>query len=288
MKKVQASHFFDQHDQMEIYSAVYGSSNFEKQYPANAQRLAIFLTLLDQIQPSHVVDAGCGNGLPMITMLRKGFNVTGYDLSTTQVAAAQKNLADSNFGTNLVSVGDFECPDHIEENSVDCITGMGTFYYSSNLLTVLQAHTKKISPGGSIIFSLRNSLFSLATLNRYTSEFLSELYAINELSETEQDEFFRLCSYDDFGKDEKKFLTIDDHNVSSTSSNPLSIKEDLLMPCDLELVDIYFYHYHYLPPSFEHKDPVGFRRKSWEIEDPKSWTGFFKASCFIVHARKPD
>ena len=84
----------------------------------------------------------------------------------------------------------------------------------------------------------------------------------------------------------KKFSTVDDSGVLSQFHNPLTVKEEFLVPLGLELQDLYFYHYHALPPFFEHIMPEEFRKKSWEMENPVDWRGHFLASCFIVHCIK--
>lgn len=43
----------------------------------------------------RVLDVGCGTGLSMIPMLRRGFQVTGCDISLAMVAIARRKLGDS-------------------------------------------------------------------------------------------------------------------------------------------------------------------------------------------------
>ena len=83
----------------------------------------------------------------------------------------------------------------------------------------------------------------------------------------------------------KTFKSIDDSNVYSSVHNPLDI-DSLLEKAGLIKKGIYFYHYHVLPPIFEHKMPVYFREQSWKLENPSDWRGYFLASNFIVHAVK--
>ena len=66
----------------------------------------------------------------------------------------------------------------------------------------------------------------------------------------------------------------------------LTVEDEVLEPLGLKLQGIYFYHFHALPPVFEHTRPEEFRSKSWQMENPLDWRGHFLASCFIVHTVK--
>ena len=77
------------------------------------------------------------------------------------VLEAKKNLIKNKLSTSLVFVDDFENPKKIKNSSIDCIIGLGAFYYSKNFLKTLKIQMKKLKKNGRIIFSLRNELFDL-------------------------------------------------------------------------------------------------------------------------------
>ena len=283
MKKEAYNHF-DAPNEVSHYNDIYGKTDFSVTYPANKKRLEIFLSIIDEINPSTIVDAGCGNGAPLIEILKKGYLATGYDKSDNMLIEAKSKLTENNFNTDLVCKGDFEDPKHLEKESVDCITGMGAFYYSRNLNSTLVNQVGKLKQGGSIIFSLRNSLFDLATSNQYTTRFLYDLFDMHNKDKDIISEFNKITRFQN-KEQNKKFKSIDDSNVYSGVHNPLDI-ENLLENAGLTKKSVYFYHYHALPPIFEHKMPVYFRKMSWELENPKDWRGHFLASNFVVHAEK--
>ena len=283
-KRKQAADYFDNISEIEHYNKIYGELDFATTYPANLKRLEIFLSIIDTIKPSKIIDAGCGNGMPMIAMLEKGYSVSGYDKSENMLIQAKKNLVKYGFDDELASKNDFENPKDIKRESVDCITGMGTFYYSKNIEDTLVNQVSALKSGGSIIFSLRNRLFDLVTVNEYTSKFLRELYDIDTKDKVMADHFNEKMEC--YGEtQEKKFQSIDDSNVYSSVHNPLDI-DGLLQNVGLIKENIYFYHYHALPPSFEHIMQVQFRELSWKMEDPNNWKGHFLASNFVIHAIK--
>jgi len=280
----EAFEHFDEPNEINHYNEIYGQLNFTKTYPANKKRLEIILSVLDEINPSNIVDAGCGNGAPLIEILKKGFSARGYDKSSNMLKAAKAKLIDNNYDIDLVCKGDFENPKHLKNESIDCITGMGAFYYSKDLKSTLINQVKKLKFGGSLIFSLRNRLFDLVTNNQYTYKFLYELYDIDNKDNDTISEFNKMIIFHEVEQN-RKFKSIDESNVFSSVHNPLDI-EILLESVGLCKKSIYFYHYHALPPAFEHINPVNFRKMSWELENPKDWRGHFLASNFIVHAVK--
>lgn len=282
--KIEAFEHFNNKSAIDSYTRMYGSPDFKNGYPANKQRLAIIMTLLDKIKPKNISDAGCGAGMPIIEMLKMGYDVTGYDKSQNMIERAKTNLINNGFDPDKVCIGNFEDPDHIKDQSFDCITGMGAFYYSRDILKTLLNQKKKLRKGGHLIFSLRNKLFDLVTLNEYTQEFLGELFGIDKYDEKIQKIFFD--QFSNINKVKKKFKNLDESGVFSTVHNPLTVNDELLEPLGLLFRKTYFFHFHSLPPIFEHIIPEQFRLDSWKMENPTDWKGNFLSSGFIVHCIK--
>ncbi len=46
---------------------------------------------------AHVLDAGCGAGIPISQILSEHFRITGVDFSEAQVELAKKNVPDAEF-----------------------------------------------------------------------------------------------------------------------------------------------------------------------------------------------
>ena len=94
------------------------------------------------------------------------------------VSEAKENLKKNRLSPDLVFYDDFENPKKVKNNSVDCILGMGAFYYAKNVNKTLLNQKKKLKKNGRLIFSLRNRLFDIITLNNYTKKFLDEILKI--------------------------------------------------------------------------------------------------------------
>ena len=284
MKKNNAYEFFNSDYSVDRYTELYKKVRLDKRYPANVKRLEIFLNLLKKYKPKKIVDAGCGAGMPLITIKKKGFNITGYDKAKNMVEEAKKNLKDSRLSPNLIFNDDFENPKLIKDQTIDCILGMGAFFYAKDFKKTLRNQTKKLKKNGRMIFSLRNRLFDVATLNDYTKGFLDELYETKKLKKSWKKKYEKL--FDGFSKrKDYKIKNIDDEGVYSLVHNPLTISNEL-SKIGLKCEGLYFYHFHSLPPVFENFDQLYFRKLSWKMENPTDWRGFLLASGFVVDCKK--
>ena len=285
MKKLEAFDFFNKELSVDEYSEIYKKLRLDVRYPANVKRLKIFLNLLKKYKPKVIVDAGCGAGMPLIEIKKAGFNITGYDKAKNMILKAHENLKKKKLSTDLIFNDDFENPKKIKNNSVDCILGMGAFYYSKNVNQTILNQRKKLKKNGRLIFSLRNRLFDISTFNNYTKPLLNEIYEIKSLKKNWKKKYNSLTK--NFSDRKKyKFKNIDESGVfNHVPHNPLTIKSELAR-LGLGVEGIYFYHYHALPPVFENFDKKYYRKLSWKIENPLDWRGIFLASAFVVDCKK--
>ena len=200
------------------------------------------------------------------------------------VFEAKKNLEKYKFSEELVFQDDFENPKKFNNKFFDCIIGLGSFYYSKNFKKTILNQKKKLKKNGRIIFSLRNRLFDISTLNNYSAKFIDELYETKFLKKSWKKKYNNLRK--SFSSRKLTVIkNIDDKNIRSLVHNPLTIAGDMLK-IGLKCEGIYFYHYHALPPVFEEIDPLYFRKLSWKIENPTDWRGYLLASAFIIDCKK--
>ena len=286
MKKKQAFQFFNKSNSVKEYTDMYKKLRLDIRYPANVKREQIFLKLLKKYNPKKIIDAGCGTAMPLIKIKKKGFNIIGYDKAKNMIMEAKKNLKKNRLSPDLVFSDDFENPKKIKNNSFDCILGMGAFYYSKNVNKTLINQKKKLKKNGRLIFSLRNRLIDIITLNNYTKKFLDEIYEVKSLKKKWKKKYKSLTKNFTDRKKIKLQKNIDEAGVyNHTPHNPLTITDELAK-IGLSVEGIYFYHFHALPPVFEVYDKQYYRKISWEIEDPLDWRGFFLASAFVIDCKK--
>jgi 2-polyprenyl-3-methyl-5-hydroxy-6-metoxy-1,4-benzoquinol methylase len=282
--KLDAFKHFNKDYAIDEYSELYKKVRLDLRYPANIKRLEIFINLLKKHKPKKIIDAGCGAGMPMIQIKKKGFNIQGYDKAKNMVIESKENLKKNKLPTNLVFIDDFENPKNVKNNSLDCILGMGAFFYSKKFEKTILNQKNKLKKNGRLIFSLRNKLFNIATLNNYTKSFLDEIYETKNLKKEWKIKYKNLTkSFTDRKK--YKLKNIDEAKVFSLTHNPLTITSEL-SKLGLKCEGIYFYHFHPLPPVFENFDQLYYRKKSWKMENPNDWRGFLLASGFVVDCKK--
>lgn len=282
--KIEAFTYFDNEIPIKEYTNLYKKLNLSKSYPADIKRLEIVIKLLKKYKPKTIVDAGCGPGIPLIRIKENGFNIYGYDKAKNMVLEARKNLKEYKYDEELIFQDDFENPKNFKKNFFDCIIGLGAFYYSKNFKKTILNQKKKLAKNGRMIFSLRNRLFDISTLNNYSAKFLDDLYQTKYLKKNWNNKYNNL---------RKSFSSrkvtlnknIDEKNVKSTVHNPLTIASEMLK-LGLKCEGIYFYHFHAFPPVFEEIDPLYFRKASWKMENPTDWRGYLLASAFIIDCKK--
>ena len=269
------------------WNQIYGEPDFSKVYPANLKRLQVCLGIIENLKPRKILDVGCGTGEAILELLRRGYDVKGFDLAPEMVKDTREKLKNKKYDEDIAWVDNMDNPSKIKNNEFDCIIGLGVYPYSRTFEKTMAKSFELLPSKGNIIFSLRNELFSLFSLNEFTSEFykkiLPEQNGIDEKFKTEVSDYYKAKFFESF---QKSFKTIDDHNVFCPYHNPLEIEDKLLKKNNMKLKKIYWYHFHIAPPKFEHKYSVEFRKKSWEMEDPYDWRGLFLCSTFIVHAEK--
>ena len=90
--KTDAFKFFNKEYSIDEYTELYKKIRLDIRYPANVKRLEIFINLLKKHKPKKIIDAGCGAGMPLIQIKKKGFNIYGYDKAKNMVLEAQQNL----------------------------------------------------------------------------------------------------------------------------------------------------------------------------------------------------
>ena len=281
----------DAHSHFGKFSKSYGDDYKEiahKKYPANRYRLDIIKHIVQTLAPRKILDIGCGTGDPLIEIAQLGLDIHGFDFSKEMVSQAQQNAVDAGLSADLVFQDNMEDPNHVRSESYDCLVALGSVYYARDFEKTMVRLTQLLQPGGSFIFSLRNELFSLFSMNQYTVEFLlNKLIPLSRLSDTAREELQKILQAR-FGEEDikKVFGNVDSAGVHSLFHNPLNVSAEVLEPVGLNCEGIYYYHYHALPPILEHVFPAEFRSLSKQMEDGNDWRGAFMASGFIVHATR--
>ena len=142
-KKTHAYKFFDKEFYVDEYSEMYRKAKTWYKVSGKCKRFKIFLDLIKKHKPKNIVDAGCGAGMPLVLIKKKVIKLL---VMTNQKiwSKAKANLRRNKLPMDLVFYDDFENPKNVKNNSVDCILGMGAFYYSKNVNKTLLNQRKKL------------------------------------------------------------------------------------------------------------------------------------------------
>lgn len=145
----------------EWFSTWFDTPLYEKLYADRDQQEAVqMIDLLESTLPCKdhpmVLDLGCGRGRHSIELTRRGYRVTGLDLSEQALEKARKKADERGVDVRFVQ-GDMRIP--IQETFdlvVNLFTTFGYFSDSEDDERVLDAVTQMVSPQGWFVLDFLN------------------------------------------------------------------------------------------------------------------------------------
>jgi len=251
--------------------------------------LVYFLERLSA-RPDRVLDAGCGDARPLIELVRNGFDVRGFDYSEDMLEAGKENLTKAELSPALIKLGDiYDIP---EENSAyDAIACMGVVENLPDHDVIFSEFRRVLKPGGDLIISLENDLFSYFSVNAHSLKYWRRLFKEAGVADDICDDVIRkmsaLSGVDQIKRIKKSFedAEIDKSSVHIETYNPLNVREKL-EKMGFDYVDHRYFHYHPIPPRFETEYPDVFADVAERLETTEyDWKGGILCNCMVVHAR---
>lgn len=151
----------------EWFSGWFDSPYYHILYAARDDAEAQFFidNLLEFIQPettAHMLDLACGKGRHSIYMNSKGHHVTGIDLSPESIEYASQFANDRlNF-----EVGDMRqlAADREYDYVLNLFTSFGYFEKDQDNLRAIEAISKALKPGGTLVLDFLNAHKTIANL----------------------------------------------------------------------------------------------------------------------------
>ena len=143
------------------YLRVYPHRNDEE-----ARRQVDFLVdRLDIPSSCEVLDLGCGDGRHSLELTRRGFKVTGLDLSDELLERARRRTADEGLDITFVQ-GDMRDPPavHAFDLVVNFFTSFGYFREDGENARVLEAISQALRPGGRFLMDYLNREYVISAL----------------------------------------------------------------------------------------------------------------------------
>jgi len=279
-----ASGYYQQYQRENLYA-------LNSDYPANYFRLQLLVNRLASAGVRRVYEVGVGEGTPLATMAKMGFDVVGCDISNAMVKVAQDNFAKQGLSGELIQWGDIEDSTtlvaQLKHGAFDAVIAAGVLPHVRNDRLFLENVKMLLKPRGKVLIEFRNKLFSLFTLNRYTKEFvLDDLLAgvapeLKQILAAELDKRLETALPPIREKTASGGVGYD--AILSKFHNPFELQE-LFAQSGFENIRIRWYHYHPIPPMFEKSHPELFRAEAIKLEHEGTWRGYFLCSAGVVEA----
>jgi len=251
-------------------SAIY-KSNIDGAY--HRHRLAMVRRLLNDVNvaSSTCIDVGCGDGIFLEYLARRGADVIGFDTSKEMVGSARKRLSQARLKGRLFT-GGLKTLNKIETRSTDLLLAINVIAY----LTVEEESfyyreaRRVLKEGGTMVVTHSNELFDMYTLNAFTVEFFAKYFC----SAASSSRVSSLLTYPN--EPERTSFNV--------RENPLTYRHKL-SDYGFDELQQEFANFHPLPPLL--MDPKGFvdidarEYIDTSILDPKErWKLMFMCSMF--------
>ena len=78
--------------------------------------------------PGAALDVGCGSGMHLATLARRGWQVTGVDLNDKALRRARKHLADNHLTATVVRADATQLPSEVVGTGYDLILDLGCYH----------------------------------------------------------------------------------------------------------------------------------------------------------------
>lgn len=143
------------------YLRVYPHRNDEE-----AHRQVDFLVDNMDIPPScEVLDLGCGDGRHSLELARRGYRVTGLDLSEELLERARRRTAEEGLDITFIQ-GDMRDPPGVSafDLVVNFFTSFGYFQEDGENARVLDAIARSLRPGGRFLMDYLNREYVISTI----------------------------------------------------------------------------------------------------------------------------
>jgi 2-polyprenyl-3-methyl-5-hydroxy-6-metoxy-1,4-benzoquinol methylase len=118
---------------------------------------------IDYDKSNQILDIGCGTGRHSIELAKRGYTVTGFDLSADQLAKARENSLKANVKVEFLQqdARSFNFNAKFNVAIMLCEGGFPLMETDEMNFTILQNAYKSIKPSGKFIFTTLNGLFPL-------------------------------------------------------------------------------------------------------------------------------
>ncbi|MCL2560944.1 MAG: class I SAM-dependent methyltransferase [Rikenellaceae bacterium] len=171
----------------------------------------------------RILDIGCGTGRHAIELTKRGYNVTGIDLSENQLMRAREKAAEAGLKIDFRQgdARDLGFDGEFDAAIMLCEGGFSLMETDEMNFQILKSATQALRPGAKFIFTTLNGLFPL---------FHSTEKFYEETTESDGPTKCHGCKFD--------FMTMRDHNITELEDDSgklltLTCNERYYMPSEI-------------------------------------------------------
>lgn len=186
--------WFDEWFNTIYYHILYKHRNYDE-----AAAFLDALTIKYKIpQGSKVLDLACGKGRHSIYLNKKGFDVTGVDLSPNNIEFAE------NYANNTLHFGIHDMRDVYKKDHFDYVfnlfTSFGYFDSKEENLNVINATMASLKSGGKLVLDFLNPYVVINNLVENEEKTIDNIHFKIEREYTEDDYIVKKIMIDDHGQ----------------------------------------------------------------------------------------
>jgi SAM-dependent methyltransferase len=143
-----------------LYSQI-GERYFEYDYTKGTEQEAEFLSaLFGQPQNQRILDLGCGPGRHSLALLKRGYAVTGIDISEDFIRLAQKQCQQPQNRFVVADARDLPFMDHFDWVFSLCEGAFGIMENDEEHKRILSNIAHCLKPGGHLFLNALNAAFA--------------------------------------------------------------------------------------------------------------------------------
>jgi SAM-dependent methyltransferase len=171
---------------VEWWRSLFNSPIYFELYAAEDTKKAVaevrdLIRLLDLRPPARILDIPCGYGRHALELARRGFTVTGVDVSPVQLGRARQEAARAGVAVTFVEQdartlaleGGFDL-------AINMFLSFGYFETEAEDLAMLRGISRALRPAGRLLMQLWNREYEIRYFDRYQVDRRGEILEVEE------------------------------------------------------------------------------------------------------------
>lgn len=171
---------------MEWWKRIFNTSLYFELYEAQDTELAKtqveqVLALLDLSPPARILDVPCGYGRHSVELARRGFAVTGVDISEVQLDRAKEKAAAAEVSVDFHLTDARALSFEAEfDAAINMFLSFGLFETDEEHLAMLAGIGRALTPGGRFLMDFWNREHEIQAFDRWVVERTGDVFEVEE------------------------------------------------------------------------------------------------------------